>query len=147
MTKPARNPSKTAHSTPYNSDHTDTALLHLEGAEGLLLMIGCTLENQDGQLLKNSQYAAAADTIRALLEWSVDELAQDSQGHTDTIQLLQGTGAALYAFACMHNDECSRSNNGYQMAALYSLQMVVSECSSRVTNAQEQATQHGGVAA
>ena len=143
MTKQVLNTSKNSHSHSFNPQHTDTALLHLEGGQGLLLMLGDSLEDQDCQLLESHQYAAAAETIRALLGWSVDELVQDIDNHTNTIQLIHGTSAALHVFACMHNDVCGRSSNRIQIATLYSLYTVIGECFSRVIYSQEQAMQNG----
>lgn len=134
MTKPAQNPSV---KTAFNSEHIDSASLHLAGANGLLYLMQTTLEPNAGELT-NAEAVGILKTSASLVQWAYDDLAKDQQanGHTWTTILLwlDGVRGSLSALRYGYVGECDLPNNRIQIAAIHSLQAVISEALAYVNN-------------
>ena len=134
MTKPAQNPSV---KTAFNSEHIDSASLHLAGANGLLYLIQTTLEPDAGELT-NAETVGILKTSASLVQWAYDDLAKDEQanGHLwETVMLwLDGVRGSLSALRYGYTGECDLPNNRIQIAAIHSLQAVISEALAYVNN-------------
>jgi len=134
MTKPAQNPSV---KTAFNSEHIDSASLHLAGANGLLYLIQTTLEPTATELT-NAEAVGILKTSASLVQWAYDDLAKDEQanGHVWTTILLwlDGVRGSLSALRYGYVGECDLPNNRIQIAAIHSLQAVISEALAYVNN-------------
>ena len=127
MTKPAQNPSI---QDTFNSEHIDSATLHLAGASGLLYLLQTTLEPTATELT-NSEAVGIIKTAQSLTVWAYDDLAkdEDQNGHdwTTIMQWLDGVRGSLSALRYGYVGECDLPNNLIQIAAIHSLQAVISE--------------------
>lgn len=134
MTKPAQNPSV---KTAFNSDHIDSASLHLAGASGLLMLLQNTLEPSAEQLSPPKAVGIMA-TVQSLIDWTYTDLEKDSDinGHdwTDVLLWLNGITGALYVLHGGYNGLYDLPNNRIQIAAIHSLQAVISEALAYVNN-------------
>ncbi len=127
MTKPAQNPSI---QDTFNSEHIDSATLHLDGAKGLLMLLQNTLEPNADQLSTPKAVGIMA-TVQSLIDWTHTDLEKDSQinGHdwVDVLLWLNGITGALSALCGGHNGLYDLPNNRIQQATLHSLQTVIGE--------------------
>lgn len=127
MTKPAQNPSI---QDTFNSEHIDSASLHLAGASGLLYLLQTTLEPTATELT-NSEAVGIIKTAQSLTVWAYDELSkdEDQNGHdwTTVMQWLDGVRGALSSLKGGYLGDCDLPNNLIQIAAIHSLQAVISE--------------------
>ncbi len=127
MTKPAQNPSI---QDTFNSEHIDSASLHLAGASGLLYLLQTTLEPTATELT-NSEAVGILKTAQSLTNWALEDLTKDQQanGHvwTTVMQWLDGVRGALFALKGGYLGDYDLPNNLIQIAAIHSLQAVISE--------------------
>lgn len=127
MTKPAQNPSI---QDTFNSEHIDNASLHLAGASGLLMLLQNTLEPTATELT-NSEAVGIIKTAQSLTVWAYDELSkdEDQNGHdwTTIMQWLDGVRGALSSLKGGYLGDYDLPNNLIQIAAIHSLQAVISE--------------------
>ena len=134
MTKPAQNPSV---KIAFNSEHIDNATLHLAGASGLLMLLQNTLEPSAEQLSPPKAVGIMA-TVQSLIDWTYTDLEKDSDinGHdwTDVLLWLNGITGALYVLHGGYNGLYDLPNNRIQIAAIHSLQAVISEALAYVNN-------------
>ena len=134
MTKHAQNPSV---KTAFNSDHIDSATLHLDGASGLLWLMQTTLE-KTATPLTNAEAVGVIKTVSSLINWAYDDLAKDEQadGHvwTTVMLWLDGVRGSLSALRYGYAGECDLPNNRIQIAALHSLQAVIREAMAYVSS-------------
>ncbi|MEC7118813.1 MAG: hypothetical protein VXW65_02785 [Pseudomonadota bacterium] len=134
MTKPAQNPSV---NTAFNSDYIDSAILHLDGASGLLWLMQTTLEPTATEL-PDSEAVGIIKTVHSLIQWAYDDLVkdQDCNGHvwTTVMQWLDGVRGGLSALRYGYLNECDLPNNKIQIAALHSLQAVIREALAYVSS-------------
>lgn len=121
----------------FNSEHIDSASLHLAGANGLLYLIQTTLEPNAGELT-SSEAVGILKTSASLVQWAYDDLAKDEQanGHvwTTVMLWLDGVRGSLSALRYGYVGECDLPNNRIQIAAIHSLQAVISEALAYVNN-------------
>ena len=134
MTKPAQNPSV---KTAFNSEHIDSATLHLDGSSGLLWLMQTTLE-ETAAPLTNAEAVGILKTAQSLVQWAYEDLAKDQQanGHvwTTVMLWLDGVRGSLSALRYGYVGECDLPNNRIQIAAIHSLQAVISEALAYVNN-------------
>lgn len=127
MTKPAQNPSI---QDTFNSEHIDSACLHLDGASGLLILLQNTLEPK-AEHLSTARIVGIMATVQSLIDWTHTNLEKDSQinGHdwVDVLVWLDGITGALSALLGGHNGLYDLPNNHIQIAAIHSLQAVIGE--------------------
>ena len=127
MTKPAQNPSI---QDTFNSEHIDSATLHLDGARGLLMLLQNTLE-PNGEQLSTPKAVGIMATVQSLIYWTHTDLEKDSQinGHdwVDVLLWLNGITGALSVLHGGHNGLYDLPNNRIQQATLHSLQTVIGE--------------------
>jgi len=146
MTKPAQNPSV---KIAFNSEHIDSASLHLAGANGLLYLIQTTLEPNAGELTSSEAVGIMA-TVQSLIDWTYTDLEKDSHinGHdwTDVLVWLNGITGALSVLHGGHNGLYDLPNNRIQQATLHSLQTVIGEAIDYIESIWAVTTK-GGVSA
>lgn len=134
MTKPARNPSV---KTAFNSDHIDSATLHLQGADGILLLLQVTLEPND-TTLSTAKTVGMLSTTQDLITWTADGLETDSQlnGHdwADVLVWLDGINGALTTLLGGYLGDYCLLNSSIQISVLHSLRAVISKALAYVSS-------------
>ena len=127
MTKPAQNPSI---QDTFNSEHIDSACLHLDGASGLLILLQNAIDPKAEQLSTPKAVGIMA-TVQSLIDWTHTDLEKDSHinGHdwVDVLLWLDGITGALQALSGGYLSKYDLPNNRIQIAALHSLQTVIGE--------------------
>ena len=133
MTKPAQNPSV---KITLIDEHIDNAALHLDGAKGLLILLQNTLEPSVEQLT-NSEAVGIIKTACSLTVWALEDLTKDQQanGHvwTTVMQWLDGVRGSLSSLKGGYLGDYDLPNNLIQIAAIHSLQAVISEALASMT--------------
>ena len=113
-------------------EYTDSALLHLDGASGLLFLLQSTLE-PTAPALSDSEVVGIIATAQSLIQLAYDDLQKDSGNWTSTLLKMDGVRGALKALSSGYLSECDLPNNRIQIAAIHSLQHIVTVCQRGVS--------------
>lgn len=113
----------------FSSDPTDSAILHLDGAQGLLWLMQTSLEPTSKKLSEH-ETVGMITTVQSLIKWARNELAKDQKNCHDWANVmlwLDGIHGALCVLSSGYLGDCDLPNHQIQIATLHSLQAVIHE--------------------